>query len=173
MAKDPYAVPAAGFSTPYFTYPPAPKEPNNPAYQLSPEELDRLLAQGYTIYEDGSLVPPDAAGGDASLLPQGLAREAATWDNPIFAAHMAIRNPPPAEADPLAEVMKQQRKIMGGGEGKAPLSVTASPAPTPDYQQADQARQGPGLGQSGPVWPGRVGRRMSQQPLPPRNRMRR
>lgn len=166
--KDPYAVPAAGFKTPNFSFPSYPKEPNNPGYQMSPEELDKLLAQGYTIYEDGSIAPPagQAPAGDTLPPPPEMASEASTWDNPIFGAHMAIRNPQPAAADPIADMQKQQRKVLQGDAAKPALTVSASPLPSPDYQQADETQK-PGMG-SQSMMQSRLTKRMGQQPLPPR-----
>jgi len=170
--KDPYAG-ASSFTPPSFSASPTPSPGamrGGNGYQLSPEELDRLLAAGYSLADDGSLVSP-AGQGETLPPPPEIAKEAATWDNPIFGAHMAIRNPQPAEADPFADLMKRQRDVVGGDKEKPSLSVNASPLPSPDYKQADNAQQGPG--QTGPVWPGRIGRKMSRQPLPPRNGRRR
>lgn len=158
--KDPYAA-----MPPKFGAAPAPMSGGGNGFQMSPEELDKLLAQGYTIYEDGSIAPP-AGQGEALPPPPEQAAEAATWDNPIFGAHMAIRNPQPEVSDPIADMQKQQRKVMKGDEPKPSLNVSASPLPSPDYQQADDAQK-KGLG-SQSMFQGRIGKRMGQQPLPPR-----
>lgn len=166
--KDPYAVPAAGFKTPNFTFPSHPKEPGNAGFQMSPEELDKLLAAGYTIYEDGSIAPPagQAPAGDEALPPPPeMAKEASTWDNPIFGAHMAIRNPAPVEADPIGDMQKQQKKFMKGDEPKPSVMVSASPLPTPEYTQPEEPKKMAG---SQSMMQNRMGKRMGQQPLPPR-----
>ena len=140
------------------------------ANQMSPEELDRLLAAGFTMNDDGSMVPPagqaPAGGGEALPPPPEMAAEAATWDNPIFAPHMNIRTPQPAAADPIQDMMKQQKRFMDGEQAKASVMVSASPLPEPQYEQADDTMKKPGAGQS--MMQNRMQKRMGQQPLPPR-----
>lgn len=163
---DPYGkppvppIPAAGWSPPSgnFTFPAQPVEPRNMAYQMSPEELDQLIAQGFTIGEDGSMRPPLPPGGGPLAGPVGppppeMATEASMWDNPIFAAHMAIRNPQPPPSDPITEMQRRQRQFLRGDQGPNGPNVAvpggasivggmpqAAPTPSAQYSQMDQAQ---------------------------------
>lgn len=165
--RDPYAAGPPKFGAP--SAPPQGGGGMRNGMQMSPEELDKLLAQGYTVYEDGSVAPPEGpapAGGEALPPPPEMAAEAATWDNPIFTPHMSIRNPQPAAADPIADMMKQQKRFMDGEQAKADVMVSASPLPTPQYTQADETMKPGGGPQS--MMQSRMAKRMGQQPLPPR-----
>lgn len=169
------------FSNGGFALPPAPPE-RNMAHDLSPEQLDALLAQGYTIYEDGSIAPPAGLGGDPGLMgaapppPPGIAGEAAMFSDPLFAQNMAVRGAagPQAEVpdDPIQAMLKAQQRFLApytgqqrgrpgptlgvpGGAGIRDGMPFAAPTPQPDYSQPPT----PG----GPQYGGRFGRRVAQR----------
>lgn len=160
----------------------APPPPSGPmAHDLSPEQLDALLAQGYTIDEDGSIAPPAGLAGDPGLLgaapppPPGIAGQAAMFADPLFAQNMAVRGAagpqPEAPEDPIAAMLKQQQRFLApytgqggpkpgptlgvpGGAGIRDGMPFAAPTPQPDYAQPDQG---------GPRYGGRFGRRVAQR----------
>lgn len=185
MARDPYAqvskpirksVPAAGFTPPSgnFTFPAKPREPENTAFSMDPAQLDAMLSQGYTIYEDGSVAPPAPMMPDA--VDPSLPPPPDMWDNPIFAAHMNVRNPVAPEPDPMKQMQRQQAKALGMKEPKAGPNVAvpggasiqngmpmAASTPAGQYEQADDPLK------KGDPYGGRFGRRQ-ETATPPRRR---
>lgn len=133
---------------------------------LSPEDLEKFFALGGQLGEDGSLVWPDFGTPNAGAMtamespaatykpgsgksPLETPAPPSVWDDPIYSAHMAIRNPAAPEGkDPASMVAKQARKF--GKEPKPGVNVMvpggasiqngmpqAAPFPTAEYTQAD------------------------------------
>ena len=153
---------------------------------LSPEDLEKFFALGGQIGDDGALVWPDFGTPSAgAMTAMNAAPPAPAWqpgsgtspltpppaptqfDNPIFSAHMGIRNPAPVEKGPL----KGLGKNPFGKEPKPGPSVTvpggasitngmpsAAPLPSPEYEQADDPMK-----KQGNPYGGRYGRRQTQK----------
>lgn len=181
MARDPYAqvsksvsrtAPTPGAFNPMAT--PKAAKPKPSAFQMDPAQLDAMLSQGYTIYEDGSVAPPAPMMPDA--VDPSLPPPPDMWDNPIFAAHMNVRNPVAPEPDPMKQMQRQQAKALGMKEPKAGPNVAvpggasiqngmpmAATTPAGQYEQADDPMK-----QKGDPYGGRFGNRQEQ--TPPRRR---
>jgi hypothetical protein len=153
MPNDPYAntIRATGFTPPSgaFSLPPigATQGPGNAsleAYGYSPEELDAMIAQGWRVFEDGSMAPPpqgppqsftspppqmggmSGVGMRSGMTPMGTMGEPTPpgiFDDPIFASHMNIRNPEPRERDPLKRMMRDPNAVKPGPREGMNVSV--------------------------------------------------
>jgi hypothetical protein len=140
------------------TPPAAPAMPTPPAGKpmagMSPEEIAALEAQGYASFEDGLMIPPmrgekpplaDQTGGAGmqgdvrSDIFRNLYRQGRQSGNQTL---MDMARPPMQEPGlemPVPPWMQPQ---------EPPFLLSASPTPSPQYQQADQPRSpGPGMQQ--------------------------
>ena len=150
--------------------------------EITPEELDRLLGQGYMLYEDGSLAAPDGSAyappnvqhyppppapfgqpsagamNQMNALPPQPAWQPGKgtspldtppppgqFSDPIFAAHMGLRNPQPQERDPMKQMMRDPFREpkpgpslgVPGGASIVNGMPQAAPMANSAYQQAD------------------------------------
>lgn len=179
MARDPYAqvskpirkaAPTPGAFNPMAAAKPAPQPPKPNAFQMDPAQLDAMLSQGYLVGDDGTLLPP------APLMPEAvdetLPPPPGMWENPLFAAHMNVRNPAAPEPDPMKQMQRQQTRALGLQEPKGGPSVgvpggasiqngmpMAATTPSPAYTQADDPMK-----KKGDPYAGRFGNRPQSMP---------
>lgn len=158
--------------------PPGMAPPN--AFDLDPNELDRMLASGWTMYDDGTMAPPPTAGqlplpGGDEYGAGGYATAGPTdGAGPMLGGNSAPAPPvlgPPAPPD-LGGVPP-----LDGGIGTAPLpgdpNAVAAPtaAPGPDLGLPGVLPPVPATPTPGPVGPGLLppspGIGAGAGPLPP------
>lgn len=158
--------------------PPAPSAGDGfNAFALPPEELERMLAEGWMMGDDGMLTPPPMPMGQMPPLGRGAftspmpsagamtgAENPGPFAAPVFDAYNAVANPAPAEKDPLRKLMRGPKEpkpglslSVPGGASIANGMPAAAPVPTANYQGPD--KKPPTRNPYG----GRVGRRMAQR----------
>src|SRR5688572_28212629 len=148
------------------------------AFAMPPEELERMLAEGWAMGDDGMLTPPPmpmmgqmGQGAFTSPMPgagaMAAAENAGPFASPLFGAYNAVANPPPVEKDPLKAMMRGPKAekppapglnvAVPGGASIANGMPTAAPMPTANYQGRDA--KPPTRNPYG----GRAGRRMAER----------
>lgn len=160
---------------------------------LSPEDLEKFFALGGQIGDDGMLIWPDFGTPSAgAMTAMNAAPPAPAWtpgsgtspltppptpsqfDDPIFGAHMGIRNPMPVEKDPLKKLGKNPfgkepkpglNLMVPGGASITNGMPSAAPMPSPDYTERDAPNA-----QAKNPYGGRYGRRQTQKSLNTRRR---
>jgi hypothetical protein len=105
-----------------------PGAPPANAFDMDPNELDRMLSEGWTMYEDGTLAPPATPGGmnlgpgapaappptmAPSLAPPAAAMAAAPPAGPGLGGPPPLANPPPLgrRQFPLARRLPAWRQL--------------------------------------------------------------
>jgi hypothetical protein len=149
------------------------------AFALPPEELERMLAEGWAMGDDGMLTPPPMPMmGQMGQMPDYFpanppsagamtAVDANPFASPVFGTYNAVANPPPVEKDPLKQLMRGPKEekppapgmnvSVPGGASIANGMPTAAPLATANYQGQDAKPP------TRNPYAGRVGRRMAER----------